>query len=74
MGYLDDLIDRYEQGLISGEDVCDNITRLTKREEYINDVNENRKKEKLTNKYQYVKLGKSPEDIVIGWEEPYRLE
>ena len=60
MGYLDDLIDRYEQGLISGEDVCDNITRLTKREEYINDVNENRKKEKLTNKYQYVKLGKSP--------------
>lgn len=73
MGYLDYLIDRYEQGLISGEDVCDNITRLTKREEFIKDVNENRKKEKLTNKYQYVKFSKSPEEIVIGWEESEKI-
>lgn len=73
IGYLEDLIDRYEQGLISGEDVCDNITRLTAREEYIKDVDENRKKEKLTSRYQYIKFSKSPEEIVIGWEESEKI-
>lgn len=72
-GYLENLIDRYEMGLISGEDVCDNITRLTNREEYINDVNSNRLKEKITNKYDHIRMGKSPEAIVIEWEEAEKI-
>lgn len=72
-GYLDNLIYRYEQGLISDEDVCDNITRITNRDEYIQDVNSNRLKEKITNKYWFVRLGKSPEEIVIGWEEDEKI-
>ena len=67
--YLDELIEKYNAGEIDDEAICDNITRITNKEEYINDVNENRKKTALTNKYAYLKYGKSPEDIIIGWEE-----
>ena len=38
--YLDELIARYLNGEIDGDAVCDNITRLTNKEEYILDVNE----------------------------------
>lgn len=67
--YLDELIEKYNAGEIDDESICDNITRITNKEEYINDVNENRKKTALANKYAYLKYDKSPEDIIIGWEE-----
>lgn len=71
--YLEDLIARYERGEISGADACDNITRITNKEEFILDVNENRKRERLTSKYDGIRLGKSAEDVVIGWEEDERI-
>ena len=68
-GYLDELIDRYKAGEINDADVCDNITRITKKEDYIKDVNENRTRDKLADRYNFIRFGKSPEDILIGWEE-----
>lgn len=74
MNYLDELIYRYENGEINDEDVCDNITRITNKAEYYLDTKENKKKEKITlYKYGYIKLGKSPEDVIIGWEEKEKI-
>lgn len=66
--YLDELIDRYERGEIDAYSVCDNIERITKKEEYINDVNSNRLKEKMADKYCYLRYSQSPEEIILGWE------
>lgn len=71
--YLEELIARYENGEISDADVCDNITRITKKEEWILDCDENRKRDKLVKKYDYLRFGKSPEEILIGWEEDERI-
>lgn len=74
MNYLDELIYRYENGEINDEDVCDNITRITNKAEYYLDTKENRKKEKITlYKYGYIRLGKSPEDVIIEWEEKEKI-
>ncbi len=71
--YLDELIERYEQGHIDAESVCDNITRITNKEEYISDVEQNRLKERITDKYSYIRYSKSPEYIVIKWEESEKI-
>ena len=71
--YLDELIARYLNGEIDGDAVCDNITRLTNKEEYILDVNENRTKEKIRSRYDYIRFSKSAEDVVIGWEEDEKI-
>ena len=67
--YMYDLIHKYDQGHIDGISVCDNINRITRKEEYIKDVNNNRLKGKMTDKYFYLPFSKSPEEIVIEWEE-----
>lgn len=70
MNYLDELIWRYEKGEIDDDSVCDNIERITRKEELCEDIREYRKKKKVTDcKYGYIKLSKSPEDIVVSWEE-----
>lgn len=71
--YLDELIDKYEHGEISDEAICDNITRITRKEEYINDAYQNRIKKLVADKYFYLPYSKSPEDIVIQWEESEKI-
>jgi len=74
MNYLDELIWRYENGEIDDESVCDNIERITRKEELTKDIVEYKKKKKVTDcKYGYVKLSKSPEDIIISWEEKEKI-
>lgn len=74
MNYLDELIYRYERGEIDDASVCDNIERITKKEELRKDISEYRKKEKMTaKKYGYVKLSKSPERVLIEWEEQEKI-
>ena len=38
MNYLDELIWRYENGEIDDESVCDNIERITRKEELTKDI------------------------------------
>lgn len=74
MNYLDELIYRYENGEIDDRSVCDNIERITRKEELTKDIRENRTKEKITNKkYGYIRLSKSPEDVVIEWEQQEKI-
>lgn len=71
--YVDELIDLYESGQIDGDSLTDQVTRITNKEEYVNDVNQNRIKEKISAKYDYIRYGKSPEDIIIEWERSEKI-
>lgn len=73
MHYLDELIERYKSGELDDSSICDNITRMTKRDEFIQDVNYNRTAEKLNVKYEFLRVSKSPEDIILEWERAEKI-
>jgi hypothetical protein len=71
--YIVGLIDKYSSEQIDGKEACRSISNITRRDEWIQDVNSNRLKEKIKQKYSFVRYAKSPEDIIIEWETAEKI-
>jgi hypothetical protein len=72
-GYVYDILNKNKQGNISDEDTLNSLYRITKKDEYIQDINQNRIKEKMYNRYEYVRYGRDPLEIILEWERFYKI-